>query len=51
MRFSEVVLLQYLYIENNKIIKVGDEKTLGQCKYMLASCVTVPIEQNMKNVI
>lgn len=43
MTFNEVLLLQHLHIENNKIIKVEEEKTLAQCKYMLAPCVSVPI--------
>lgn len=51
MTFIEVLLLQYLYIENNQIVTAGDEEMLAHCKYVLVPYVTVPIEHSMKNVI
>lgn len=51
MTFNEVLLLQCLHIENDKIIKVEEEETLAQCKYMLGPCVTVPTEKSLGNII
>lgn len=40
MTFNEVLLLQKLYIEYNKIVKVGDEKTPAQCFHQVTEFFT-----------